>query len=186
MALVVKNLPANARDIRNASSILGLGRPSGGGNDNALQYSCLEDPTDREAWWTTVYRVGSQRVRHDWRDLARMHTMIDIIRLDTICWCLVAQSCLNLLQPRDCSLPGSSVCGIFQARILETVAISLSRGSSQPRDWTHISCTGSRFFTTEPPETLFIQPLKSLKEITWVDIFVLSVLLIKLDCFKRV
>ena len=50
MALVVKNLPANARDIRNASSILGSGRPSGGGNGNALQYSCLEDPTDREAW----------------------------------------------------------------------------------------------------------------------------------------
>ena len=107
MALVVKNLPANARDIRNASSILGSGRPSGGGNGNALQYSCLEDPTDREAWWTTVYRVGSQRVRHDWRGLASMHTMIDIIRLDTICWCLVAQLCLNLLQPRDwaCQAP---------------------------------------------------------------------------------
>ena len=42
----------------------------------------------------------------------------------------------------DCSSPGSSVCGIFQARILEWIAISFSRGSSQPRDWTHVSCMG--------------------------------------------
>ena len=41
----------------------------------------------------------------------------------------------------DCTLPGSSVRGIFQARILEWVSISFSRRSSQPRDWTHISCT---------------------------------------------
>ena len=42
----------------------------------------------------------------------------------------------------DCSPPGSSVHGISQAKILEWVAISSSRGSSQPRDWTHVSCTG--------------------------------------------
>ena len=46
----------------------------------------------------------------------------------------VAQSCLTLCDPMDCSLPGSSVHGILQARILEWVAISFSRGSSQPRD----------------------------------------------------
>ena len=51
-----------------------------------------------------------------------------------------AQLCLTLCDPVDCSLPGSSVHGIFQARILEWVAISYSRGSSQPRDWTWISC----------------------------------------------
>ena len=45
----------------------------------------------------------------------------------------------NSLQPMDCSLPGSSVHGILQARILEWVAISFSRGSSRPRDRTHIS-----------------------------------------------
>ena len=44
------------------------------------------------------------------------------------------------LRPLDCSLPGSSVHGVFQARILEQVAISFSRGSSWPKDWTHISC----------------------------------------------
>ena len=47
----------------------------------------------------------------------------------------------------DCSPPGSSVHEIFQARILEWVAISFSRGSSQPRDWTQVSCTAGRFFT---------------------------------------
>ena len=53
-------------------------------------------------------------------------------------------SCLTLCDPMDCSPPGSSVHGIFQARILEWVSISFSRGSSQARDWTHISCLGRR------------------------------------------
>ena len=47
----------------------------------------------------------------------------------------------------DCSPPGSSVHGILQERILEWVAIPFSRGSSQARDWTHISCIAGRFFT---------------------------------------
>ena len=51
----------------------------------------------------------------------------------------------------DCSLPASSVHGIFQARILKWVAISFSRRSSRPRDQTHISCIAGRFFATEPP-----------------------------------
>ena len=46
----------------------------------------------------------------------------------------VAQSCLTVFDPMECSLPGSSIHGIFQARILEWAAISFSRGSSQPRD----------------------------------------------------
>ena len=49
--------------------------------------------------------------------------------------------------PIDCSLPGSSVYGILQVRILEWVAIPFSRGCSQPRDWTQVSCTAGRFFT---------------------------------------
>ena len=52
--------------------------------------------------------------------------------------CLVAQSCLILCDPMG--LPGSSVCGILQARILEWVAIPFSRGSSRPRDQTPVSC----------------------------------------------
>ena len=61
-------------------------------------------------------------------------------------YCSVAQSRLSLCNPMDCSLPGSSIHGILQARILEWVAISYSRGSSQPRDQTRISYIASRFF----------------------------------------
>ena len=53
---------------------------------------------------------------------------------------LVAQSCLTLCSPMDCSPPGPSVHGVLQARILEWVAISFSRGSSEPRDRTGVSC----------------------------------------------
>ena len=59
----------------------------------------------------------------------------------------VAQSCPTLCHPVDCSQPGSSVHGIFQARILEWVAISFSRRSSWPRDWTWVSCIVGRHFT---------------------------------------
>ena len=60
---------------------------------------------------------------------------------------LVTWSCLTLCNPMDCSHPGSSVHGIFQARILEWVAISFSRGSFQPRDQTRVSRIAGRFFT---------------------------------------
>ena len=57
-----------------------------------------------------------------------------------LCARSVAKSCLTLCDPVDCSPPGSSVHGIFQARILEWIAIAFSRGSSQPRDRTQVSC----------------------------------------------
>ena len=66
------------------------------------------------------------------------------------CWTVcvfVAQSCLTLCGPMDCSLPASSVHGILQARILEWVAIPFSRESSLPRDWTLVSHMTGRFFT---------------------------------------
>ena len=59
----------------------------------------------------------------------------------------VAQSCPTLCNPMDCGLPGSSVHGILQARILEWVAIPFSKGSSWPRDWTQVSHIAGRFFT---------------------------------------
>ena len=62
VALVVKNPPANAGDIRDMGSIPGSGRSPGEGHGNPLQYSCLENPMDRGAWWATVY---NGRVRHD-------------------------------------------------------------------------------------------------------------------------
>ena len=57
MALVVKNLPANAGDIRDSGLI------PGGGNSNPLQYSCLENPMDRGAWWATLHRVAKNQTQ---------------------------------------------------------------------------------------------------------------------------
>ena len=66
------------------------------------------------------------------------------------CCCLVAKPCPTLCDPMDCSLPGSSVHGISQARILEWVAIPFFRASSWSRDQTPISWIAGRFFTIEP------------------------------------
>jgi len=56
--LAVKNLPANAGDLRGRGSITGLGRSPGGEHGNPLQYSCLENPMDRGAWWVTVHKIA--------------------------------------------------------------------------------------------------------------------------------
>ena len=63
VALVIKNLPANTGHVRDAGLIPGSGRFPGGGNDNPLQYSCLENPMDRGAWWATVHGVSRSRTR---------------------------------------------------------------------------------------------------------------------------
>ena len=64
--------------------------------------------------------------------------------------CSVVQSCPALCDPLEYSLPGSSVCWIFQATTLEWVAISFYRGSSRPRNQTRVSCIAGGFFTAEP------------------------------------
>ena len=63
MMLVVKNLSANAGDIRDISLIPGLGRPPGGGNGNPPRYSCLENPMDRGAWCTTVHGAAKSQTQ---------------------------------------------------------------------------------------------------------------------------
>ena len=59
MILEVRKSPNNAGDIRDVSSIPGWGRSPGGRHGNPLQYSCLENPMDRGAWWATVHGVVS-------------------------------------------------------------------------------------------------------------------------------
>ena len=79
-----------------------------------------------------------------------MHCFLQILNssnaLPKLCMCMracsVAKLCPTLYKPLDCSPPTSSLLGIFQAKILEWVAISSSRGSSQHRDWTSMSCIG--------------------------------------------
>ena len=60
---MVKNPPANAGDVRDAGSMPGLGRSPGGGHGNPLQYSCLENPMDRGAWWATVHGVAKSQTQ---------------------------------------------------------------------------------------------------------------------------
>ena len=57
-ALVLKNLPASAGDVKDVGSIPGSGRSPGGGQGSPLHYSCLENPMDRGAWWATVHAVA--------------------------------------------------------------------------------------------------------------------------------
>ena len=65
MAPVVKNLPANAGDVRDTGSMPGSGRSPGGGEGNSFQSSCLESPMDRGAWtvWATVHRATKSRIQ---------------------------------------------------------------------------------------------------------------------------
>ena len=60
---MVKNLSGNARDTEDMGSILRSGRSPGVGNGNTLQYSCLENPMDRGAWWATVYGIAKSQIR---------------------------------------------------------------------------------------------------------------------------
>ena len=63
MVLVVKNTPANAGDIRDVGLISGSGRSPGGGHTNSLQYSCLENSMDREAWLVRVQKGCKESTR---------------------------------------------------------------------------------------------------------------------------
>ena len=61
MSLAVKNLPANAGDVRDTGLIPGSGRSPGGGHGNPPHYSCLENPMDRGPWWATVHRIAKSQ-----------------------------------------------------------------------------------------------------------------------------
>ena len=60
---MIRNMPANAGDVRGVGLIPGLGRSPGGGRGNPLQYSCLENPMDRGAWLATVHGVAKSRAQ---------------------------------------------------------------------------------------------------------------------------
>ena len=70
---MLKNLPANAGDLRDSGSITGSERSPGGGNGNSLQYSCLENPVDRGTWRATVHRVTQSQTLTEATWQACMH-----------------------------------------------------------------------------------------------------------------
>ena len=86
VALVVKNPPANAGDLRDEDSIPGLGRSPGEGNSNPLQYSCLENPMDRGAWGAPVHRVAKSWTWLKWLFM-HAHTTEDWYPLSRSRWC---------------------------------------------------------------------------------------------------
>ena len=88
MVLVIKDLPANAGDIRDTGSIPGSGRSPGEGYGNSLQYSCPENSMDREVWRATVHWVTKSRT--------------------LVCMHLNAQKFYSLLYQLYCTVPGSS------------------------------------------------------------------------------
>ena len=110
----------------------------------------------KQTWWDIYFNwpAGTSRRLQNSKNL---HWKFHCQRLfkkikgkDFVVVVLVAKSRPTLWDPMDCSPPGSSVYGIFQARILEWVAFSSSKGSFLPRDQTWVSCIGRVFFTTEP------------------------------------
>ena len=84
---------------------------------------------------------------------------VAMVDLAQVTCCLVAKSCLTLCNPMDCSLPSPSIHGISQARIWECVAIFSSRGSSQPRNQTCISCISRRVLYSEHTQNITCVPL---------------------------
>ena len=99
----------------------------------------------RSGMFSTTFLIRSQNQAHSGRvgPWARSFLLETVSCLLRGCFCcLLTKSWLALYSPMDCSTPGSSVHGISQARILEWVAISFSKGSSWPRGRTHTSCIG--------------------------------------------
>ena len=140
-----KEFACNTRDAEDVDSTCGL-RSLGGGNGNRVQYSCRDNPMEQKP--VGQQSMGSQRVRHDWAQPSRslwvaewgVGTALLLASLTQInmfqeCMCTRVWIC-DLM---DCSVPGSFVQGIFQARILKWVAVPYSRGSPRPRDRTCIS-----------------------------------------------
>ena len=117
-----------------------------------LDYSCSRGGLESWKWtsfvtkkmWSCITNPGPRSRAQGSRPMCHEFS----------CYCerkkvkvLVVQSCQNLCDPMDCGPPDTSVHGVLQARVLECIPMPFSRGSSQPRDRTWVSCIGSRFFT---------------------------------------
>ena len=126
--------------------IPGSGRSPGEGNDNSLQYSCLENSMGYNPWG---------RQESDMTERCHFHFVIYIYGIYLLSWpiffwkimhCDITQSCPTLFDPMGCSPPSPSAHGISQTGILEWVSISFSREPSQPMDQIQVSCTAGRFY----------------------------------------
>ena len=110
--------------------------------------------------WKPEFGSNQQALENPWAQGLRQElSALKNKQMESVCVCSkTLQSCLTLFHPVDCSLPGSSVHGILQARILEWVAMPSSRGSSPPRDQTCLSPAGGFFLPLAPPGKPQIEP----------------------------
>ena len=107
---MVKNLPANARDVRDSGSIPGSGRSPGGGHGNPLQYYCLENPKDRGAWQTAVHRVEKSQTGLKWLSMYALICKVAITHIYLVI-ILIIHSCIyrrRKWHPTSVLLPGES------------------------------------------------------------------------------
>ena len=107
-------------------------------------------------WWFKKFCKGTKALKM--RSAVTGHQKLRVTNWeDHQGWKCYLLSCVWVfVDPVDCSLPGSSVHGVLQTRILEWVVIPFSRGSSQPRDQTWVSCIAGRFFNIWATSVLFI------------------------------
>ena len=120
--------------------------PCGGSSSLMSGNLCLSDA------WQKDMRSG--HVTQE--TLMAFHFLVWVVATLVFMWSEVAQLCPTLSDPMDYSLPRFSIHGIFQARILEWIAISFSRRSSQPTDWTQASRTVGRCFTVWATREVFM------------------------------
>ena len=102
VVLVVKNSPTIAGNLRDVGQIVESGRSRGEGHGNSLQYSCLENPIDRGAWWAHRESDTTEVIWHSWTTKWKEKGKV-----------LVAQLFLTLCNSMKCSQPGSSIHGIL-------------------------------------------------------------------------
>ena len=135
---------------------LGWKKSPGVGSGNPFQYSCLENSMDRGAWQAPVAKSQTGlKTEHKEKNIIVGESYCETVLLnfcpwvcEYVCVCVCESlSRVQLCNPMDSSLPGLSLHGIFQATMLEWIAISFPRGSSWPRDWTWLSRIAGRLFT---------------------------------------
>ena len=145
--LVVKNLPAIAGNVRDAGSSLELGRSTGGGHGNALQYSCLENPMNRGAWRATVHGIAKSQTQlkqlspHSLLQRSKHHGMLCVTnRIGQTCCYVSSEARGFLLSLSDQSLWVKPV-AMSWGSLVERAPVSrppypgIKATSHQPREW---------------------------------------------------
>ena len=128
-----------------------------------LKYVCLSISENFPGTWQCC---TDQHLKWDQEQLHNLQEPVQNEKAESE----VAQSCLHLCDPMDCSLSDSSVHRIFQARLLEWIAISFSRGSSWPRDRTQVFCIVGRHFyrlSHQGSQSPVKKELRTLKQRQW-------------------